>query len=182
MTIFDRESIEFLSRRITRTEAKQFAAWASAELNNRVVAADDFDARILLQIVASRVSDALTFLLGQSSAESLHDGPLFVQYYAALLRAANSDATKEEREHTMSKMREKIERRETQRTAFLRDILGEIRFSQLADWYTRVGKGTLPTLSLLQFDLIVETFIDHTVQQVLEKGLQRVVFPKIKLH
>jgi len=178
MSLFDQESIDFFQR-ITSREAEQIVDWARTALASRVAGAAE--TQHLMHMIAHRVVQALEFILLQraSADDLLLKQPIFIQYYAMFLRSrAQQDVQRNDTQRKFeAKMQRKVERRDERRTALLVQIAQSDRFASVAEWFERDA----PTTSAAQFDIVVETFIDHLAQRMLEKALQHLIFPVVKI-
>lgn len=195
MTLFDDEVCEFLCQRITSRESRETLAWAREQVEKKIkIAVSDGNGSLhLLNMVGYRSLKHLEYLLGRPcrSRQLLslsRDRNPFVQYYAVYLAfcsakhaavTAQDDGQAAMLQEKLAKVREKIERRQQQRQAYLAAKLfqyvpDEIRLLDLVLWNQETdatGK---------QFDLFVSTFVEHMTQRLLELALQNILFPAKK--
>ena len=180
MNLFDQEIVDFLCRRITTQEAEQIVEWVRNTLTTRIEAcgnSEDKETLHVMRMVAHRVVQSIEFLLLKSFDEELNEQPLFAQYYALFLQSQSNTEDQSAKEALESKLRRKIEQRDAKRSLLLSELTQQevpLRFVTIAQWLKR---EETKTLSAAQFDVAVETFVDHFAQRMLEKTMQHLIFP-----
>lgn len=189
LILFEPQVVDFISRRITTQEAEQIIDWSMTELQTKINKSR-VNVKHLLQIVAHQTMNSLRFLLHDSPKQFADEQPPFVQYYHALLQANIADDDKEKKAAAKTKWLKKLRERGEHRNEILTNVFQDydsktFRFLQIATWFEqqqlqKQDEEKEEQQTSLQFNLIVDAFIEYMVERLLAVSINRFIFPKIE--
>ncbi len=172
--LFSNETLEFFCVHQTTNEIKQFQKWALKEISKKIKLTQRKESRRFLQFVAAKVNQNLNAIFDGTGDEG--DSNFFVTFYTRLYKLCDNQQQDDEEMHKIAAKRKQIlkqiKQRDEKRREFLNSVMGNAKIANFVKWFEQSNQK-----EAVEFNIIVDAFIEELTRVILEKGVDLILFP-----